>query len=175
MENKEYKNIPMSRPGKDYFLNGLTCTKDSYEKVMNSDKVKELLKIGSLFITYNDLYEINKDMINAITIDPADPFIIGHVSSIDIEHNTCDIAIRDNKYGLKARKELEDKENIFCIIGLACIGNISNAKEKTFDLVDIGHFQFLPIQRNTDDKEVFDYYKIANYPVEGTYYDPNNK
>ena len=168
---KEFKKIPMMRPGIDHMLaNEYTYDKDAYEKCFNNEVFQTTLKEGKCQLYSHELWKESDDSkYNNITMhgDPDSEFNIGHIVSIDRKNNTCDISIRDDtEEGKKAIEALEDKDNAFVYIGVNSIGKIKSLNNKIFEPEKFTTFMFATVSK--DDI----YYKnnFASYPVENTYY-----
>lgn len=169
MVYKEYNNIPMLRPGIDYMLAGVyTYDKKAYNECMKSEKVKELLKTGSLQFPHHifgvSYTEENQNLYSASIIDPKK--CVGKILSFDIENHTCNIALKDNDIGICARKILDDKENNFAYIGVNSLGK-TDIETKVFTPKVFLTCTLLTLPRNSE------YYTkyFADYPLKGTYFD----
>lgn len=165
---KEFKKIPMMRPGVDHRLaNGYTYDKDAYDKCFNDEVFQTALKEGKCLLYQDD------SKFDGIHSDPK--LNIGHIVSIDRKNNTCDISIRDDTEVCKqAIKALEDKDNTFAYIGVNSIGKIKikGPNNKIFEPEKFTTLMLVIVPK--DDM----YYKknFSSYPVENTYYaDINNK
>ena len=168
---KEFKKIPMMRPGIDHMLaNAYTYDKDAYEKCFNNEAFQTALKEGKCYLYSHDLWKkVDDSKYNDITIygDHYSEFNIGNIVSIDRKNNTCDISIRDDtEEGKKAIEALEDKDNTFTYIGVNSIGKIKSLNNKIFEPKKFTTFMLVTVPK--DDI----YYKknFTNYPIENTYY-----
>ena len=171
---KEFKKIPMMRPGIDHMLaNEYTYDKDAYDKCFNNEVFQAALKEGKCLLYPHGLWEeaeaTDDSKYDDITIygDPDSEFNIGHIVSIDRKNNTCDISIRDDtEEGKKAIEALEDKDNTFVYVGVNSIGNIKSLNNKIFEPEKFTTFMLVTVS-----KDDMDYKKnFASYPVKNTYY-----
>lgn len=169
---KEFKKIPMMRPGIDHMLaNAYTYDKDAYEKCFNSEVFQTALKEGKCLLYPYDLWdEADDSKYDDMTINGDPKLNIGHIVSIDRKNNTCDISIReDTEEGKKAIEALEDKDNTFVYIGVNSTGKIKSLNNKIFEPEKFTTFMLVTIS-----KDGMDYKKnFASYPVENTYYADN--
>lgn len=168
---KEFKKIPMMRPGIDHMLaNEYTYDKDAYEKCFNREEFQTALKEGKCYLYSHDLWKEEDDSkYGDITIhgDPYSEFNIGHIVSIDRKNNTCDISIRDDtEEGKKAIEALENKDNTFVYIGVNSTGKIKSPNSKIFEPEKFTTFMLVTVP-----KDDIDYKKnFSSYPVKNTYY-----
>lgn len=168
---KEFKKIPMMRPGIDHMLaNAYTYDKDAYDKCFNNEVFQTTLKEGKCQLYSHDLWkETDDSKYDDITIhgDPYSEFNIGCIASIDRKNNTCDINIRDDtEEGKKAIEALEDKDNTFTYIGVNSIGEIKSPNNKIFEPEMFTTFMLVTVP-----KDGIDYKKnFASYPAKNTYY-----
>ena len=173
---KEFKKIPIMRPGIDHRLaNAYTYDKDAYEKCFNDEVFQTALKEGKCYL-YPCLWEeaeaTDDSKYDDMTINGDPKLNIGHIVSMDIKNHTCDISIRDDtEEGKKAIEALEDKDNTFTYIGVNSIGKIKSLNNKIFEPERFTTFMLVTVP-----KDDMDYKKnFASYPVENTYYaDINN-
>lgn len=160
--NKEYKKIPMGRPGIDHWLSGIyTYDKESYDKCIKSEEIQQKLKDGTLYLYLN---------INGISgtqmeeIEPA-----GVITSIDLENSTCDIKLFNTVIGGITQKILADVSSIFVYVGVNSTGDIGedSKRDKVFKPIRIDSFMLVTEWKASE------FYKkyLADYPVEGTYLD----
>ena len=171
---KEFKKIPMMRPGIDHMLaNAYTYDKDAYEKCFNDEVFQTALKEGKcLLYPYNLWEEADDSRYDDMTVYGNPKLNIGHIVYIDRKNNTCDISIRDDtEVCKKAIEALEDKDNTFVYIGVNSIGKIKSLNNKIFEPETFTTFMLVTVS-----KDDMDYKKnFASYPIENTYYaDINN-
>ena len=173
---KEFKKIPMMRPGIDHRLaNAYTYDKDAYEKCFNDEVFQTALKEGKCYLYPYGLWEEAADdysKYDDMTVYGNPKLNIGHIVSIDRKNNTCDISIRDDtEVCKKAIEALEDKDNTFVYIGVNSTGKIKSLNNKIFEPEAFTTFMLVTVS-----KDGMDYKKnFASYPVDNTYYaDINN-
>ena len=166
---KEFKKIPMMRPGIDHRLaNAYTYDKDAYEKCFNDEVFQTALKEGKCYLYPYVLWEEADDSKYAdMTINGDLKLNIGHIVSIDRKNNTCDISIRDDtEEGKKAIEALEDKDNTFVYIGVNSTGKIKSLNNKIFEPEKFTTFMLVTVPKD----DMYYKKKFVSYPVENTYY-----
>lgn len=160
--NKEYKKIPMGRPGIDHWLSGIyTYDKESYDKCIKSEEIQQKLKDGTL-----QLY-LNANGSDGTYIEETKP--AGVITSIDLENNTCDIKLSDTVSGIVAQEILDNPSSIFVYVGVNSTGDVieDTKRDKVFKPMRIDSFMLVAEWKSSE------FYKknLADYPVEGTYLD----